>query len=123
VLKAAYQHKGLSFVRIMQRCPTYTPDVFTDLQKDPAMLVLLTGGDNLELDAATARSFPNKRAHDTRDLDAARQVAAQYTPLPVGVLYRNPGCPCYEDFTTVGLGMSVAEKMKGLNRELDKFAV
>ena len=41
----------------------------------------------------------------------------------VGVVFRDPERPRYEGFTTEGLGMSVAEKLKGLERELDKFAV
>lgn len=123
VLNAAYHHKGLSFVRIMQRCPTYTQQVFAEMQKDPSQLLLLTGGDNPVLDAATARTFPNQQAHDSRDMAAARQVAEQQEPLPIGVIYRNPDCPCYEDFTTAGLGMSAADKLAGMQRELDKFAV
>jgi len=123
VLKAAYHHKGLSFVRILQRCPTYTSDVFAEMQKDAAQLLLLTGGDNPELDAATLRTFPNQRAHDSRDLDAARQVADQQLPMPVGVLYRNPDRLCYEEFTTVGLDMPVADKLAAVQREFDKFAV
>ncbi len=122
-LKCAYQHKGLSFVRIMQRCPTYTPQVFAEMQKDPSQLLLLTGGDNPQLDAATTRTFPNQLAHDSRDLAAARAVAEQHEPLPIGVLYRDPDRPRYEDFTTVGLGMSDGDKLAGLERELDKFSV
>ncbi|MCB9876332.1 MAG: 2-oxoglutarate oxidoreductase [Planctomycetes bacterium] len=122
-LKVAYDHKGLSFVRILQRCPTYTKDVFTELQKDPSQLLLLTGGDSPTLDAQSAKMFPNQQAHDSRDLEAARRVADQTAPLPIGVLFRDPARPCYEDFTTVGLGMSPADKLKGLEREFDKFAV
>ncbi|MBL8732159.1 MAG: 2-oxoglutarate oxidoreductase [Planctomycetes bacterium] len=122
-LKAAYHHKGTSFVRIMQRCPTYTEKVFAELQKDPSHLLLLTGGDNPELDAASLRMFPNQQAHDSRDLHAARRIAEQQDPLPIGVLFRDPSRPCYEDFTTVGLGMSAADKLRGLEREFDKFSV
>ena len=123
VLKAAYHHKGLSFVRILQRCPTYSGKVFAEMQKDPSHLVLLTGGDNPELEPAVKRTFPNQMEHDSRDLEAARRMADQLEPLPIGVLYRNPDRPRYEAFTTAGLGMADETKLKGLSRELDKFAV
>ena len=123
VLEAAYHHRGTSFVRIMQRCPTYSKQMFAEMQKDPSQLLLLTGGDNPELDPMSARAFPNQKAHDSRDLDAARHIAAQDSPLPIGIIFRDSERPCYEDFTTQGLDMSAADKIAGLERELDKFAV
>lgn len=122
-LKAAYDHQGMSFVRIMQRCPTYTDKVFAEFQQDPAKLVLLTGGDSPVLDEANARLFPNKREHDSRNMDDAHHVADMLNPLPIGVIWRDPTRPCYEDFTTVGMDMSVADKLAGLEREFDKFSV
>ena len=56
-------------------------------------------------------------------LHAARQVAELTDPLPIGVLFRDPDRPRYETFTTAGLEMSAADKLAGLEREIDKFAV
>jgi len=123
VLKAAYHHRGTSFVRILQRCPQFSSQVYVEMQKDPSQMLLLTGGDNPVFDAATLRTFPNQQAHDSRDLGAARAIAEQHEPLPIGVLFRDPDRRCYEDFTTVGLGMSDADKQRGLEREFDKFSV
>ncbi|MCC6672658.1 MAG: 2-oxoglutarate oxidoreductase [Planctomycetes bacterium] len=123
VLRAAYHHRGFSFVRILQRCPTYTAGVFDELQKDPSRLLLLTGGDNPELEPDVLRGFPQRQAHDTRDLVAARNLADQDEPLPVGVLFRDPSRPCYEEFTNAGLDLTAADRLKALERELDKFAV
>ncbi len=123
MLKIAYAHDGTSFVRILQRCPTYSSQVFAEMQRDPSHLLLLTGGDNPELGERDRSRFPNQLAHDSRDIGAARQLADQAEPLPIGVLYRDPDRPRYETFTTQGLEMSVADKLAGLEREIDKFAV
>ena len=40
-LAAAYRHPGTSFVRILQRCPTYSDDMFAEVQKDSNRLLLL----------------------------------------------------------------------------------
>src|SRR5690606_15197523 len=104
-------------------CPTYTAAVFEELQKDPSRLLLLEGEGQPELEPAVARIFPNRRAHDPRDLSAARDVAAAPEPVPIGVLFRDPTRPRYEEFTQQGLGMSARAKLDALERELDRFAV
>ena len=43
--------------------------------------------------------------------------------LPIGILYRNPDAPCYDDMSSVGLEMSVEEKLAGMNQALDHFAI
>ncbi|MFO1051654.1 MAG: thiamine pyrophosphate-dependent enzyme [Planctomycetota bacterium] len=122
-LRLAHQHEGLSFVRILQRCPTYTATVFEDLQKDPTKLLLLTGEGQPALDASVARIFPNQAAHDRRDLGAARAAAEAGGPVPIGVLFQDESRPRYEDFTQQGLGMSNKAKLAALGKELDRFAV
>ena len=53
----------------------------------------------------------------------APEVAQQTDPLPVGILFQDPNRPRYDTMTSQGLGMSVDEKIEGLNRALDVFAV
>ncbi|MBI5853629.1 MAG: 2-oxoglutarate oxidoreductase [Planctomycetes bacterium] len=123
-LHAAWQHKGLGFVRILQRCPTYTDSVFEELQKDPSRLLLLTGAKQPALAAGVARIFVNQRDHDSLDLGAARSIASSaHERVPIGVLFQDESRPRYEDFTTVGLGMTPEQKLAALERELDRFAV
>ncbi len=122
-LHEAWKHDGLSFVRILQRCPTYTANVFEELQKDPSKLLLLTGENNAALDPAVAKIFPNQADHDVTDLGGARQVAARRDLLPIGILFRDPTRPRYEDFTAHGIGMPAEDKLAALERELDRFAV
>ncbi len=122
-LKAAYHHKGLSFVRILQRCPTYSASVYEAMQKDPSLLTLLTGGDSPELPPDVAQTFPNHEAHDSRDIDAARKLAGRVSPLPIGVLFRDPDRPRYEEVTTQGIDLPAAKRLLAIERELDRFAV
>lgn len=122
-LHAAWKHEGTSFVRILQRCPTYTAQVFEELQKDPSRLLLLNGPEAPVLDPAVAKYFPNQAEHDARDLGAARAAVDAGGLVPVGVLFRDPSRPRYEDFTSRGVGMSSREKLEALDRELDRFAV
>ena len=122
-LHEAWKHEGLSFVRILQRCPTYTAGVFDELQKDPSKMVVLGGEGNVPLDPSVAKIFPNHEEHDVTDLGAARAAAARRDLLPIGILFRDETCPRYEAFTSHGLGMSAEDKLAALERELDQFAV
>ena len=42
ILSAAYRHKGLSFVRIIQRCPEFLPKMFDPWLQDPQKSLILT---------------------------------------------------------------------------------
>ncbi|MFN2427649.1 MAG: thiamine pyrophosphate-dependent enzyme [Candidatus Binatia bacterium] len=122
-LHAAYKHKGLSFVRIMQRCPQYTSAVFSEAQQDPSLLLYLEHEDGITLDPAVAKVFPNKTKHDPSSLTAAQEIASREDVLPIGLFYRNAMRPCYEDHTSVGTEMTIEEKLAGLESELDRFAI
>jgi len=122
-LKAAYAHKGLSFVRILQRCPTYTNDVFTSLQRKPEENLLLTHERGIPVDDILDRTYPLKKVHDPSDLGAAFALAMQEQPVPLGLLYHNPAAPLYEDYTTIGLEMTDDDKLAALERQLDTFAI
>jgi 2-oxoglutarate ferredoxin oxidoreductase subunit beta len=74
-LDAAYRHKGLSFVRIFQRCPQYTPTVFEEAQRDPSLMLLLEHDDGVVADPAGTQMYTNRLAHDPSDLGAARAIA------------------------------------------------
>jgi 2-oxoglutarate ferredoxin oxidoreductase subunit beta len=123
ILQAAHDHTGFSLVRILQRCPQYTDFVWEDYQKDPAKLAFLTHENGVQLDDSIKRNFPNHLEHDPSDIHKAREVAEMNDPLPVGILFQDPNRVRYETITSQGLGMSVEDKIKGLNKALDVFAV
>ncbi|MFP3940358.1 MAG: thiamine pyrophosphate-dependent enzyme [Thermoanaerobaculia bacterium] len=122
-LEAAHAHRGLSFVHILQRCPTYTEGVFEELRASPDLTLLLTHPDGIPADAAVERMYRNRQEHDPSDLEGARRLAEAGERVPIGLFYRNPDAPCYEAFTEAGLGTTPDEKVQGLERELDRFAI
>jgi 2-oxoglutarate ferredoxin oxidoreductase subunit beta len=123
IVKAAYHHKGLSFVRILQRCPEWLPDMLDPWMKDPRRTQLLTHANGLTLSPGLARVYSNQLAHDPMDLDAARRVASSGDPIPVGILYRNPSVPCYEDLRRGGKLRTPEFVRAGFEAELDKFTI
>ena len=123
VIKAAHEHKGTSFVRIIQRCPVYVEQISKDIQDDPSRLLLLTHENGIQLDDAVKRMFQNSREHDPSDINEARALAEDTSLMPMGLLYHNPDAVRYDEISAVGLGMGVEEKMAGLNTALDHFAI
>jgi 2-oxoglutarate ferredoxin oxidoreductase subunit beta len=120
-LQAAHRHRGLSFVRVLQRCPHYMPDAWKVLQQDPQAVLLMTHPDGITLEDNVARTFKNQVSHDPSDLSAGRDFAAREDVVPVGLFWLDRGAPCYDDFTLHGLGMSPEDKLAGANAELDRF--
>ena len=123
IVRAAYHHKGLSFVRVLQRCPEWLPDAWDPWMKDPKRTQILTHEKALKLSAGTSRVYSNQLVHDPLDLDAARRVASQAEPIPVGILYQNPEVPCYEDLRRSDTPRTAEYIRSGFDAELDKFTI
>ena len=123
VISAAYQHKGLSFVRVIQRCPEFMPGLFDPWVLDPQRTMLLTHPSAITPSADIGRTYRNQRVHDPRDLAAAREVASLEDPIPVGILYQNPDAPRYEVLRKAGELRTPEQVRRGLDAELDKFTI
>ena len=67
--------------------------------------------------------YKNRREHDPLDIDRAREIASSVDPIPVGILYRNPDVPCYEDLRRAGEPRPAERIRAGLEAELDRFTV
>jgi 2-oxoglutarate ferredoxin oxidoreductase subunit beta len=93
-LKAAWAHRGLSFVRILQRCPVYMPDLFGAAGN--RRVSFLESADGIPVDRSIIRGAP-VIAHEHRDLAAARNVVAEENVEPMGLIFRDPEVPTYED--------------------------
>ncbi|HLF57701.1 MAG TPA: thiamine pyrophosphate-dependent enzyme [Thermoanaerobaculia bacterium] len=122
-LTAAYRHRGTSFVHILQRCPTYTPNLFDAWRQNPDLTTLLTHADGVPADDGLLKLYRNRREHDPRDLAAARRLSAMDEGLAIGLLYRNPDAPRYDLVTAVGVGTPPETRLAALERELDRFAI
>ena len=123
IMQAAFRHRGFSFVRVLQRCPEFMPKAFDPWLHDPQRTVLLTHPDGLTLSPGLSASYRNQLVHDPIDIDRAREIASMDDPIPVGILYRNPAAPCYEDLRHAGQMRSPEYIRSGFNRELDKYTV
>ena len=123
IVDKAFQHRGLSFVSIHQRCPNFLPDYFDGYIKDPSSIVLLTHERGLQPDAALLRRFTNRVEHDPLDMAGARSLAVTPDKLPVGILYHNPEVTCYDDLPAHTKRMTAEDKVAALEREFDKFMV
>jgi 2-oxoglutarate ferredoxin oxidoreductase subunit beta len=123
IIRKAYLHRGFSFIRIIQRCPEWLPKMFEPWLHDPGKTLLLTHANGLTIGPELGRTYKNQMEHDPSDLDRAREIASSNDPMPVGILYHNPGVPCYEDIRHAG-EMRTADKIRtGLEAVLDKFTV
>jgi 2-oxoglutarate ferredoxin oxidoreductase subunit beta len=123
ILAAAFHHKGFSFVRVIQRCPEFLPQYLDPWLHDPNRNLLLTHENGISISPGLARAYKNQLVHDPSDLDRAREIASSEDPIPVGILYRNPNVPCYEDTRHSSELRTPGRIREGLEAELDKFTV
>jgi 2-oxoglutarate ferredoxin oxidoreductase subunit beta len=123
IVSAAFRHRGFSFIRIVQRCPEWLPKLFEPWLHDPERVRLLHHPDGVEISPTLARIYRNKEQHDPSDIDRAREIASCIDPIPVGILYRNPQVPCYEDLRETDHLRTTELIRTGLEAEFDKFTV
>lgn len=123
VIKQAFHHRGLAFIRVIQRCPHYLPNFFDRLVNNPENLQMLTHENGLQLSDAVAKTYKNQLEHDPSDINRARELAAQTDVAPVGILYRNESVPCLEDLMRAPRVVTLEMRKKILEREFDRFAV
>ena len=120
-LRAAYRHKGLSFVRILQRCPVYTPDLFQSAVKDPTLINLLVHDDGVTV-PEIEKIYKSRETHDPRDLAAARRHAEATDRINLGVLFRDATRPRYEEIRRLP-PRTATERLAQLEKEFDRYAV
>lgn len=123
IIAAAYHHPGFSFVRILQRCPEFLPNLFDPWLKDPARMLLLSHKDGVELSPSLSKTYPQQEQHDPADLNRAREIASVSDPIPVGILYRNDEIPRYDELHQTN-GMLTPDMVEtAMEKELDKFTI
>ena len=123
IVTAAFRHRGLSFVRILQRCPEFVGHMFEPWVHDPQRMLMLTHENGVQVSPALQKIYRNQIVHDPLDMNRAREIASSEDPIPVGILYRNPQVPCYEDLRRAGMLRTTDTIRTSLEAELDKFTV
>jgi 2-oxoglutarate/2-oxoacid ferredoxin oxidoreductase subunit beta len=122
-IEAAYEHPGLSFVRILQRCPVFQKDLFQEPISNPNMTTLLTHKNGIHVDDAIAKMYKNVVEHDPSDINKARELAGEHDRQVIGLLYQDKTKERYDLYGAHNMGISPEDKKKAINKELDKFAV
>ena len=120
-MAAAYDHPGFSFVRILQRCPKFTPDVFQKNIENPDLTELLVHENGVDV-PALEQLFKSRRVHDPLNLDDARSLARRTDMLRLGIFFRDDSLPVYEEVRAVPK-VSAEEKVARLNKEFERYAV
>jgi len=123
VLRKAHAHQGLSFVRVLQRCPHYMPELWTPFMDDASKVVLLQHDNGVTVDGPLLNLFPHREVHDPSDLDAARRQAARPDAIPIGILYHDPEAPRYDVLSQAGLAMSAGDRVLAAQAEIDRFQI
>ncbi|PIE90503.1 MAG: 2-oxoglutarate oxidoreductase [Acidobacteria bacterium] len=122
-LKKAYHHNGTAFIRIVQRCPHFTPNYFTSYMDDPSNILLMDHEDGIPASASMKRYFKNNTVHDPSDLHKALELASRTDVMPIGMFYRNDQVQRYHEFSAVGLNTPNENKLAALEKELNRFSV
>ncbi|MDJ0520607.1 MAG: thiamine pyrophosphate-dependent enzyme [Planctomycetota bacterium] len=120
-LKAAHRHQGFAFVRILQRCPIWTPDIFQEAVMDPAKTELLVHDDGIR-DPDTEEAYTTHTWHDPADIHDGRRLASEPGTVRLGLFFRNEAQPRYDVTRRIPL-QTAEEKIAHLERELDRHAV
>ena len=122
-IKAARLHKGASFVRILQRCPHFTPHAFEMVQNDSSNLMLLNHPNGINLPESSLKRYKNVREHDPSDLGSAREMADKPHPFHIGVFFKDENAERYDLVTRQGKGMTPEEKVEAVEKTLDLFTI
>ncbi len=120
-LKAAYHHPGFAFVRILQRCPIWTPDIFQQAVMDPTKTEILTHADGI-VDPDTDEIYPTQITHDPANIHEARRLASDAGSVRLGLYFCDPKFPRYDETRTIPM-QTAEEKVAHLEKELDRNAV
>ncbi len=121
-IKKAYEHPGLSFVRIIQRCPIWMK-ADNEALSDPNNVTLLHHENGIDLDPKVVKSFANVVEHDPSNINKAREYADIKGSIPIGLFYQNTEAYRYDLYGAHNLGMTVDERIAGINGQLDRYAV
>ena len=122
-IRTAAEHPGLSFVRIVQRCPVFMRDLYGDIAANPDELILLSHEDGIHLKPNAAKSFKRMIEHDPSNINKAREHAEIKNGIPVGLFYKNTEALRYDMYGAHNLGMNKSEKKDALNSLLDEYTI
>jgi len=119
----AFDHPGLAFVQILQRCPVYNPEAYAPLREEPQRIAYLTHANGIPVSDALLRRSAGAIEHDPSDLDAAFTLSRQTDPLPLGLFYANPEAPRYDVIRWQEIEAAQKNGRPSVNEALARFLV
>jgi 2-oxoglutarate ferredoxin oxidoreductase subunit beta len=122
-IKKAHEHPGLSFVRILQRCPVWMNDGFTNVVSDPDSVALLDHENGIQVDDRVKKMFGKRVAHDPTDINKAREYAEMQDAYPIGLFYQNKEAMRYDEYGAHNINMPVKQRLEAFNTMLDRYAI
>ncbi len=123
IISAAFRHQGFSFVRILQRCPEYVPEMFDTWINDPDKTLMLHHQNAMQIPDSLSGVYKNREEHDPLNLDRAREIAAMTDSAPVGILYHNKETPRYDDIRDPDTLITADTIESAVNGEFDKYTI
>jgi len=118
-LRAAQRHRGFSFVRVLQRCPVFTPGIFDLAARNPTETALLVHEQGIR-EPDVEKVYTNHIPHDPSDLDEARELAEADGAVRIGLFYRNESLARYDETRNVP-HHTADEKLALLESEFDRY--
>lgn len=122
-IKAAYEHKGFSFVHIIQRCPIFQSGLVDELVSNRDAIRYMHHENGITVDDELAKTYKADIHHNPTDLEAALALSLKNEFIDIGLFYQNKNAPCYDDYGASNIGFSVEQKMEALENELDKYSI
>jgi len=122
-LKRAFHHPGFAFVRILQRCPHFMPQTFTNFQSDPGNVLLMTHEQGVDGGPAVEKAFKNHFRHDPGNRDEGFELAGRGDVIPIGLFYYNDNAERYDQFSKRGIGIDLQTKIEAIEQEIDRFKI
>jgi len=122
-IKAAYEHKGFSFIHIIQRCPVFQTALGKESVANKDIMYYMEHEQGITVSDEKAAKFRHRVTHDPTDLSAARDLAMQTDKIYMGLFYQDTNAVRYDEFGASNLGYTVEQKVEALNSELDKYAI
>ena len=122
-IQAGFDHPGLAFIRVLQRCPHFQKGLFDCYINNPQDVHLLVHEEGIQLEEQVARIFPNKLHHNPSDIHQARRLAEKEDGIVIGLLYQNRENFCYDEYGHSNLETPVSQKIEVLERQFDRFSL
>ena len=122
-IEAGLRHRGLAFIRILQRCPHFMAERFESLMSNPDNFVLLEHENGLPLSDALKKVIRNRQEHDPSDIRRAREVAAWEDRIPLGLLLRDESVPCYDTIQRPKKIFDADDRAALLEGAFDRFGI